>query len=800
MAEFKVRTRGGAVAQGKPRVYFVCHPADFDKYFDKICEDIFKTHDCAIYYTENMSEPLDENNITVDLGRMNLFVVPVTFRLMNDGCRAMGVDIAYAKENNISILPFMMESGIDAIYSMPKNFGERQYLSPFSSDTTEISYADKLKKYLDAVLISDEVAQRIRKAFDAYIFLSYRKKDRKYANELMKIIHNIPGCRDIAVWYDEFLTPGESFMENISRAMKHSELFALLVTPNLLEEGNFVMKEEYPAARSAGMDILPTEMEETDHDRLRSKFVGIPEPVMTDDALFTETLLKTIEKIAKTENDNEPEHNFLIGLAYLNGIDVEKDAMRGIKLITMAADAGLAEAMESLYNIYLTGVQVEYNIYEAGRWAKKLADHYTDRFGGEDARTLLWMHNLSYTYHMSGKLHEATELGESVLMLKTKLLGEEHPDTLMMMNNLAIIYRDLGNPNKSYEMVNRAYQIAMRTLGEEHPDTMLYLSNLSSALQVIGDYHGAMECSKKAYEIRARILGEENVRTVESLTDLGLCYLNLGDRVTACQIQEKVYALYVKMFGEDNIKTALAIDPLALSYYHLGNGQKAREIAEVGYNAVRKNLGDNHPLSINYRNTLGLIYYGLGSYTKGKDILEEGKMLHEKNVGITNLTYLHILNNLGLCYYKLGLNTKAIELQESLCKKQTEIFGEDHPNTMLYTGNLAVYYGVAKKYEDQVRIEKILYEKRKLTLGENHPDTILSLYNQAAAYSSLRKYGQATELLEEVCRLRENNPNEKVRDKLDTLKLLASLYIATFRWGKAISVYKKIFKFFMSEG
>ena len=799
MAEFKVRTKGGAPAQGKPRVYFVCHPADFDKYFNKICEDIFKTHDCAIYYTENMSEPLDESNITVDLGRMNLFVVPVTFRLMSDGCRAMGVDIAFAKENNIAILPFMMESEIDAIYSLPKNFGERQYLSPFSSDTTEISYTDKLKKYLDAVLISDEMAKRVRAAFDAYIFLSYRKKDRKHANELMRIIHNIPGCRDIAVWYDEFLTPGESFMENISRAMKHSRLFTLLVTPNLLEDGNFVMNEEYPAAKNAGMDILPTEMEKTDHDKLRSKFFGIPEPVSAGDDDFKKALLSTIEKIAKTENDSEPEHNFLIGLAYLNGIDVEKNVERGLKLITMAANANLPEAMETLYNIYLTGAQVEYNIFEAQKWAGRLSDYYTEKLGQENQITLLWMHNLGYTYHMSGKIREPVEIGEKVLELKSRLLGEEHPDTLLIINNLALIYRDLGDPKKAYETISKAYDIARRTLGEEHHNTLLYLSNLSGMLQVGGDFHRAMECSKKAYEIRLRVFGEEHLSTIESLSDLGQCYLNLGDRVTACQIQEKVYALYVKVFGEDNIKTALEIDSLALSHYHLGNCAKAREFAEIGYSAVRNNLGENHPITINYKNTLGVIYYGLGSYAKGKAILEDARALHEKSIGVTNILYLHILNNLGLCYQKLGLITKAIELQEKLCEMQRNIFGEDHPNTLLYMGNLAVYYGVARKFEDQVRIEKSLYEKRRAILGESHPNTILSLYNQAAAYSSLRKYKQAAELLEEVCRLRENNPNETVHDKTESFKLLASVYLVSFKWKKAFGVLKKYYLLVMSQ-
>ena len=42
-------------------------------------------------------------------------------------------------------------------------------------------------------------------------------------------------------------------------------------------------------------------------------------------------------KEAVTENDNEPEHNFLIGLAYLDGIDVEVNRERGIEMITLAA-------------------------------------------------------------------------------------------------------------------------------------------------------------------------------------------------------------------------------------------------------------------------------------------------------------------------------------------------------------------------------------------------------------------------------------------------------------------------------
>ena len=264
-----------------------------------------------------------------------------------------------------------MESGgeMDRLYSLEQNFGNRQYISPNSQDLTEISYGDKLKKHLEAVLLSDETAKRVRAAFDAYVFLSYRKKDRALANTLMRIIHSIPGCRDIAIWYDEFLTPGESFIQNIERAMEKSSLFTLLVTPNLLEEGNFVMTEEYPAAKRSGMDILPTEMVKTDRNLLVAKFDELPEPVKADDEHFSEALLSVIKKIAISENDSEPEHNFLIGLAYLDGIDVEVDVERGIELIKKAAEGGLREAINKLVDMYTYGYKVEVDYEEALRWA-----------------------------------------------------------------------------------------------------------------------------------------------------------------------------------------------------------------------------------------------------------------------------------------------------------------------------------------------------------------------------------------------------------------------------------------------
>ena len=44
------RTRRNSAPHGKPRVFFSCHPAEFDTYFDSTAELLLKYSDCAIWY------------------------------------------------------------------------------------------------------------------------------------------------------------------------------------------------------------------------------------------------------------------------------------------------------------------------------------------------------------------------------------------------------------------------------------------------------------------------------------------------------------------------------------------------------------------------------------------------------------------------------------------------------------------------------------------------------------------------------------------------------------------------------
>lgn len=371
MANLKYKTRVNSDPKGKPRLYFCCSFEDFDKYFESVSDEILSKQNCTIWYTDE--EIVRDEDFFADLKQMQLFVMPVTTSLLCTENEALNTEFKFAIENHIPVLPLMQESGLEELFN--KKCGDLQFLDKNNTDTTAISYDEKLKKYLESVLIGDELAEKIRAAFDAYVFMSYRKKDRRYAQELMRLIHKNEFCRDIAIWYDEFLTPGENFNDSIKEALQKSGLFVLTVTPNLINEPNYIMTTEYPMARQEGKPILPAELVPTDREQLSEKYEDIPNPADAhNESELSEALLDSIKKMAIKENDKSPEHNYFIGLAYLGGVDVEVDYERAVALITNAAESGLIEAADKLYDMYLNGCGVERNYESATKWFSKKID------------------------------------------------------------------------------------------------------------------------------------------------------------------------------------------------------------------------------------------------------------------------------------------------------------------------------------------------------------------------------------------------------------------------------------------
>lgn len=834
----KVRTKGNSSPQGKPRVYFTCHPADFDKYFESVCADIFKTHDCAIYYTADMSAPLPETYRETDLGNMNLFVMPITWRLLSEPNRAMDSDFAFADEKHYPVLPLMMEPGIDSFYQ--EKFGKRQYLSPVIHDATAISYEEKLKKYLTAILVDDETAERVRAAFDAYIFLSYRKKDRHHANELMRLIHENPKYRDIAIWYDEYLTPGENFDDVIRKAMGKSELFTMLVTPNLINEENYVQSEEYPAAQRAAMQILPAEMVETDREELGRQYEKIPPCV---DAHKREELdgglLNALKEIAIRENDGDPEHNYLIGLAYLEGIDVEVNVERGIELITSAAEAELPEAMEKLYNLYHDGGKVRLNYSQALYWAQRLTDYYTHKRGKKDRAVLTWMlaqsslcnklgdesainkalklnrkcyalscktlgktrigslaalNALAMSYGKLGKHQKQLALNIECYTSRRGLLGEKHLDTLESMNNLASSYGKSENYEKARELNERCYTLRREIQGETHLDTLTSLSNLASIYSALRNYEKALELNEKCYTLRRKIRGEMHPDTLTSLNNLASSYSGLGNHQEALELQEKCYASLCEVLGEKHPHTLTSLSNLAFTCGELGNHKKKLELLENCYVLRREVMSQKHPDTLTSLSNLAFCYYELGIHEKALMLSQQCYTLRCKMLGKTHPSALESLNNLALAYIKLENHKKASELLEKCYALCRSILGETHPTTLASFGNLAYAYGKLGNHEKSLALNKKCYTLYCKTQGKTLPAALTSLNNLALSYGELGNYKKALQLHEECYALRCEILGEKHPDTLGSLQNLVYTHSKLGNRDKVWELYKKLLR------
>lgn len=347
-------TRGNLSPQGKVKVLFSCHEADFEAFFDSMTKKIFQYVDCAIYYSECSIEEVLENQEEYEsqISDMSLLVIPVTEKVIEDRNKAIEIDLKYAIDHYIPILPVLEEDVSEKAYQ--KVFGTIQYLSEKACDATTLSFEAKLENFLHSVLVSNEVLMQIKEAFEGQIFLSYRKTDRIFANKIMTLIHAIDYTRDVAIWYDEDITIGERFDEEIMTALGQSQLFVLCVTKMLMTLPNYVISTEIPKAFELNLPVLAMEMEEPDQNliELRDGDSYVSKQQL---GKLEEAVSRYLGQLKAVNRNDTPEHLYLMGMAYLYGIGVEHDAKKAIILLKESSDHKYHPATKRLISVYTYG-------------------------------------------------------------------------------------------------------------------------------------------------------------------------------------------------------------------------------------------------------------------------------------------------------------------------------------------------------------------------------------------------------------------------------------------------------------
>lgn len=730
--------------KSKPRLYFTCHHLDFDDYFEWVTEDVLEAFDCIIYYTEDMTEELTEENLSVDINRMNLVVVPITKKLLVEPNRAMDVDIPYAIKNGIPVLPLMMEDGIVDIYSQPDKFGEMQFIKPVGLE----SYYKKLSDFLVFRLTSGEVAKRVRLEFGAYIFLSYRKKDRVYANELMKLIHANPKYQDIAIWYDEFLLPGESFRDNISRALTDSRFVLLLVTPSLLEDGNFVMTDEYPAARENGKAILPIEMAPTDRDELSRRFDGIPTPISVCDSGAIYAMLDSmLANTAIEEDDDDPEHNYLIGLAYLRGIDVEVDREKSMELIKKAAEAGHIDAMLWLVTVFPDGEDDRSGI----EWGWRAYRLCLSSFGAEDEKTLRAL-DVLVGRHRDMSINDALMLAKRAYALHLKLHGEEHPDSIDAMHTVVEIYENANKHENALAFLEQEYKTRCKMHGEEHPGSVSVLHMIAQMHENAGECENALAFYEQVYKVKCKTHGEYHTDTIYAYRQLINCEIRI-DPKKAFDMAKRLYHSCVAEFGEKSLESDLALDILhrvcdAVDIAHCWGEAKTGEVKLLSDGLNEKTEHDASPM----RNSISC-YDEKGENDNSVQACEREYILSCERLGEDDPHSISMLDNLCNCYFGAEEIDKAIMLRKRHVEICTKVYGEDGEETLKSMEILADYYKKGGYATTAVVLLEKIYGLSSISLGRGSLVTVAALRKVADAYLCLGDKERALELYHELLNL-----------------------------------------------
>ncbi len=706
--ELKYISRGTGNPRGKARVYFSYHPADAGL-MDHICDMILKKQDCAIYYYDYAEGEPDTDELFQLLEQMQLFVVPVTSAYLLEECNAYRNEFFYAFEKHIPILPLLQSGSAELIRVFGEKCSNIQYLDEYDDDMTAIPFEEKLKRYLDSVLIPNDLADNIRAAFDAYVFLSYRKKDREQANELMRLIHYDERLRKIAIWYDEYLVAGEPFDEAIRKALTDSDIFALLVTPSLLEKDNFVMREEFPMAREQGKDIIPLESIKTDRKLLEENYNGIPECVDAKDKnRISDEFIKRLKKIAISENE-DPVHDYLIGLAFLMGIDTEKNPEHALKLIRSAADKNLPEANKKLADIYYNGIGVERNIIETIKWQRCVVDIYKSKFeksGSDDDAFDLWEER----NRLADRLMECFEIEEAERAYKdniemgeaiTGLSGDDpHLEVsygsirllAYSYGNIAVFLKEHGKISEAEDYYERSI-IAMEMLVDMSPgdkakeDLAIAYTNLAGWLIDRGEQKEAKEKLISAIGILSDLAKDDPDKYACSLAKSyitgGVLHDDMGDAGEAESCYLKAIELLIPMAERDDERYVQSLAhcycDLTGMYREQGKIQSAIEYAQKGIEILEALFEKNDLL---YAADLAGIYNNAAIAHDCADDIKEAERLF----------------------------LRALNIYDSLAKYDPSAYNNLFVECL---GNVAVFYGRNGYDEAAERYENMIIDRRE---------------------------------------------------------------------------------------
>jgi len=714
--EINSKTRGLEVTRNTQRVFLCLDPANAND-CDKLTADLLDMEsgmDCAVYWLDKTGEGIDIELLRNLLQhKTQLLVLWITVELLQSlsvGCKPKEYEIA--RQLDIPILPIAADGKLfDYMADLKLEEGLIHGLA-----RSDCEYNAKLKAQLEYFLASREVMDEIEaKAFTASVFLSYRKDDIEHVDAFMNRLHNLPGLMAVSVWYDNDLTAGRIFDEEIRESIDKADVFVLLVTPTLLKknrrgEDNYVVSSEYPYAVEQGKTIIAVEqapLDDTERMLYYAMFPDAGEPVNL--CIYDDKMGRFYKKLGDSAilNQFESEQCYLLGLAYIKRYRVERNIDRAIYLLDTAAEySNNIRASDMLGVHYYNRMEFQ----KALQYFEKSVRLCEEVYGTDSETTGKAYRVLASAYQRTGDTSQA----KTYFRKATDVLNKKE------------ILEDLGYA--------KVVTIQSHDSGDEATDAWIasqrgyHVEPGSSVFHQFDDDENAQALNQ--YQKILLRADAESLEAADAMHDIACIYGNRGAHEQAIQFFKQAVEIYEKNYDTYHHSTANAYKNLAMAMWRdTFVVSEQEEIIKIFQKAYDIYLQTGMPQPETEQAATGLVdallSVGNAHYNvqqKTKTVLEYYQRawdIHVKVFSADDAFAAKICMKLGVVHYRLDNNRLALQWCEKALKINERVVENEYQDTLEIYSALAEVSAYLKRYDEALDYYQKVFSQEDV-LGASH--------------------------------------------------------------------------------
>lgn len=336
--------------------------------------------------------------------------------------------------------------------------------------------------------------------------------------------------------------------------------------------------------------------------------------------------------------------------------------------------------------------------------------------------------------YASGKYRQALELGERVLIIRSKELSPDHEQVADALNNLGLIRQEIGDYENAEMLQERALAIRLKTLGSNAVAVATSLKNLAQIHFANGNYSKAEKEYLQALQIFESNFGRDNLEVADVINEVGSIYESKGDYSRSLYHYQNALSIRQKILGPNNPTVAASLNNLGLLYAAMGSYDQAEELLSRSLDIAEKSFGSNSPYVAQSLHNLGWIYYSRGQYVKAESVLQRAIFINESNLGPDHPSVAQSLDNLGAVYLARDNLAGAESVWRRSLTIREKANGPNHPDVARSLANLG---SLAQKRGDLVNA-KIFFERSLMiserVFGPTHPQVAKALSLLASVY------------------------------------------------------------------